>query len=113
MWTLPSPAPAPLPDRIVLVTILVTRKVTRIARNIHIIGCSVRSPRPTGTFTPGGTFTRVGIFTGKASRDAVLAAPTRTASSCAQMRDARIVRARPPGLLLAGHAASWPPTRLA
>src|ERR1700733_14046518 len=84
MRTLPRPAPAPLPDRISLVTVLVSRNVTRIATNIHIIGCRVRSARPTGTFTPDGTRTRVGSFTREASKDAVPAAPTRTASSCAQ-----------------------------
>src|SRR3984885_10414662 len=52
MWlppsvTLPSPAPPPLPDRIVLVTILVMRKVTRMPRNNHIMGFSESSPPPT------------------------------------------------------------------
>ena len=42
--TLPSPAPPPLPDRISLVTILVMRKVTRMARNIHIMGCRKDHP---------------------------------------------------------------------
>jgi hypothetical protein len=52
IWTLPSPAPAPLPDLINLVTVLVTRNVINIARNIHIMGCSVEPPAPTEIFTP-------------------------------------------------------------
>jgi len=65
------------------------RKVTSIARNIHIIGRSESSAGPTGIFTRAGIFTRSGTFspggilTREASKDAVLAAPTRTASSCA------------------------------
>jgi len=81
---LPSPAPAPLPDRISLVTILVIMKVTSIARNIHIMGRSERSPRSTGilsrgeTLTPDGIFTKGAICTREASHGPVRAAPTST-----------------------------------
>src|ERR1700733_4337927 len=73
--TLPSPAPAPLPDRISLVTILVMRKVTSIARNIHIMGRSEKSSRPTGTFTRDGILTTGASFTPEASQDAVKGFP--------------------------------------
>jgi hypothetical protein len=58
----------------------VTRKVTRIARNIHIMGRRDRSLRPTGMLTRDGIFTG-GIFNDEASQGTVLAAATRTASS--------------------------------
>jgi hypothetical protein len=64
--TLPIPAPDPLPDLIILVTSLVIRNVMSIARNIHIIGCSVKSARPTGILALGGAL----ILTGTAARDA-------------------------------------------
>src|ERR1019366_7469630 len=72
------------------------RKVTSIARNIHIIGRSESSAGPTGIFTRSGTFSPGGILTREASKDAVLAAPTRTASSCAY-RPVLEVYARPAG----------------
>src|ERR1700760_990066 len=89
MLTLPSPAFVPLPDRISRVTVRVTRKVTRMARNIHIMGCRVKSARLTGSFTWPGTFTAGGIFTGPGSgirsggQVAGPTASTRTPSSCA------------------------------
>jgi hypothetical protein len=52
IWTLPSPAPAPRPDLISLVTVLVMSKVTSIARNIHIMGPKVGPPPPIEIFTP-------------------------------------------------------------
>jgi hypothetical protein len=56
MWVpaicmLPRPAPPPRPERISLVTVLVMRKVTSIARNIHIIGRSA-DPLPAETVNP-------------------------------------------------------------
>src|ERR1700722_7544499 len=51
MLRLPSPALPPLPDRMSLVTVLVMRNVTRIARNIHIMGCR-EDPAPTVIFAP-------------------------------------------------------------
>jgi hypothetical protein len=74
---------APLPDRISLVTILLMIKVTSIARNIHIMGRSERSPRPTGILSPGETFTLDGIFTrgGIRTREASQH-PVLTASTC-------------------------------
>ena len=65
-----QPGPAAVPDLISLVTVLVTRKVTRMARNIHIMGCSPRAPPAlTVSFTP------------EASEGTALAASTRTAPS--------------------------------
>src|SRR5579859_7477516 len=90
MLTLPSPARPPLPDLIALVTSLATRKVTRIDRNIHIIGCSVRSARPTGMRARDGMCTAAGSLIGGrprgASPDPTTAASTRTAPPAHLMR---------------------------
>src|ERR1700750_1868193 len=67
---LPSPAPAPRPDLISLVTALVMRKVTSIARNIHVMGPKVDPPPPIEIFTP------------EANDGAEEAASTPTSSSC-------------------------------
>src|SRR5690349_915544 len=98
IWTLPSPARPPLPDRISRVTILVTRKVTRIARNIHIMGCSETSHRPTVMFTLDGSFNPAGIARGGSfpvdtNLGAVLAASTDTGTPPAPRPYARILRA--------------------
>src|SRR5579862_866594 len=66
---LPSLIRSPAPDRISLVTVLVTRNVIRMARNIHIIGRSDGPPAPTVSFTP------------ESSEGTGPAASTRTASS--------------------------------
>jgi hypothetical protein len=70
IWTLLSPAPAPRPDLISLVTVLVMRKVASIARNIHIMGRKVGPPPPIEIVTP------------LASDETEEAASTPTTSSC-------------------------------
>ena len=66
MWTLPSPAP--LPDLISLVTVLVMRKVISIARNIHIMGHKVVPPAPAQPLDTQDTRTgTVGVYANSTS----------------------------------------------